>query len=48
MASCTPRVEVMLPERPIEININAKIDHQIHVKIERDVKELVSKQKGLF
>lgn len=46
--SCTPRVELALPEKPIEININAKIDHEIKVKVERDVGKLVDQQKDLF
>jgi len=46
--SCTPRVEVALPDKPIEINITAKIDHEVKIKVERDVQELLSKEKGLF
>ncbi len=48
LSSCTPRVELALPEKPIEINITAKIDHEVRVKVERDVQELVVKQKELF
>lgn len=48
MIGCTPRVELALPEKPIEINITAKIDHEVRVKVERDVQELLVKQKDLF
>ena len=46
--ACTPRVEVAVPDKPIEININAKIDHEVRVKVERDVQDLVTNEKGLF
>ena len=48
MGGCTPRVELALPEKPIEINITAKIDHEVRVKVERDVQELLVQQKDLF
>lgn len=48
MLGCTPRVEVGLPDRPINININAKIDHEVRVKVERDVEDLFSEKKDLF
>jgi type IV pilus biogenesis protein CpaD/CtpE len=47
-AGCTPRVEVAVPDKPIEININAKIDHEVRVKVERDVESLLDKEKELF
>ena len=34
--------------KPIEINMNIKIEHEIRLKIEKDVDELLSTQKGLF
>lgn len=45
---CTPRVEVALPDKPIEININAKIDHDVKIRVERDVENLIKQEKGLF
>ena len=48
LSACSPRVELALPEKPIEININAKIDHEVKVKVERDVQELLVTQKDLF
>jgi hypothetical protein len=46
--ACTPRVEVAVPDKPINININAKIDHEIRIKVERDVEKLMKDQPGLF
>ena len=45
---CTPKVEIELPDKPIEININAKIDHEVRIKVERDVEKLLDSQKDLF
>ena len=45
---CTPAVKVQPPEKPIEINLNVKIDHEIRVKVDRDIEELISENKELF
>lgn len=47
-SGCTPHVEVGLPEKPIEINITAKIDHDVRVRVEKDVENLINAEKGLF
>lgn len=48
LAGCSPSVKLEAPEKPIEINMNVKIEHEIHLKVEKDVDELISSQKGLF
>ena len=48
LAGCTPRVEVMAPDKPITINLNVKIDHEIRVKVEKELKEVLSEKGGLF
>ncbi len=45
---CAPTVKVQAPEKPIEINLNVKIDHEIRVKVERDIEELLSENEDLF
>lgn len=45
---CTPSVRFEAPDKPIEINMNIKIDHQIRLRVEKDVDELISNKKGLF
>ena len=45
---CTPRVEVAAPEKPITINLNVKIDHEVRVKVEKDLDEVISKESDLF
>ena len=48
LLSCTPRVEVAAPEKPITINLNVKIDHEIRVKVEKDLENVFTDQSGLF
>lgn len=48
MAGCTPRVEVAAPDKPITINLNVKIDHEIRVKVDKDLDQVLSHNSGLF
>lgn len=48
IGACTPRVEVMAPDKPITINLNVKIDHEIRVKVDKDLDEVLSDDSGLF
>jgi hypothetical protein len=47
MSGCTPTLRVQAPQEPITVNLNVKIQHEIYVKIDKDVDELFS-EKGLF
>lgn len=46
LAGCAVKVEA--PEKPITINLNVKIEHEIKVKVDRDLDELFSKDSKLF
>ena len=48
MGGCTPRVEVVPSDKPITINLNVKIDHEIRIKIEKEPQEALSEKNGLF
>lgn len=48
IGACTPRVEVMAPDKPITINLNVKIDHEIRVKVDKDLDKVLSEDSGLF
>ncbi len=48
MAACTPRVVLEAPKEPITINLNVKIDHEIRLKVEKDIDNLFSEDRGLF
>jgi YnbE-like lipoprotein len=44
---CTPRVEVAA-DKPITINLNVKIDHEIRVKVDKELDQVLSQDSGLF
>ncbi|KZE35115.1 YnbE-like lipoprotein [Crenobacter luteus] len=48
VAACTPRVALEAPKEPITINLNVKIDHEIRLKVEKDVEQLISQDSALF
>lgn len=48
LMGCTPKVEVAVPDKPITINLNVKIDHEVRVKVEEDVEELFEEDEELF
>ena len=48
MTACAPTVKVEAPEKPIEINMNVKIEHEIRVKVEQDVEQLLESKPDLF
>lgn len=39
--ACTPTVKVEAPDKPIEINMNINIKHEILIKVEEQVEELL-------
>lgn len=48
IGACTPRVEVAAPDKPITINLNVKIDHEIRVKVDKQLDNVLSDDGGLF
>lgn len=47
-SGCVPRIEVAAPKEPITINMNVKIDHEIHIKVDKDVETLLKNRSDLF
>jgi hypothetical protein len=48
LTGCTPRIEVAAPKEPITINMNVKIEHEIHIKVDKDVETLLKNRSDLF
>lgn len=48
LAACTPTVQVAAPDKPIEINLNVKIEQHVKVSIEKDVSQSIQKNKDIF
>lgn len=47
LIACTPRIEVGAKE-PITINLNVKIDHEIRVKVDKELDQMFSEDSDLF
>jgi len=45
---CTPTVAVKAPSEPITVNLNVKIEHEIRVKVDRDLDTLFDDKEGIF
>ena len=39
--ACTPTVKVEAPDKPIEINMNINIKHEILIRVEQQVEKLL-------
>ncbi|MGB0205382.1 MAG: YnbE family lipoprotein [Neptuniibacter sp.] len=48
ISGCSPRVEVAVPSEPITINLNVKIEHEILVKVDKEIDELLSENSDIF
>ena len=47
-AACTPTVQLALPNEPININLNVKIEHEIYIKVDKALDSMFSESSGLF
>jgi hypothetical protein len=45
---CSPMVGVEAPKEPIVINLNVKIEHEIRVKVDKDLEQLFDEEEELF
>jgi len=48
LAACTPKVQLEAPKEPITINMNIKIEHEIRVKVDKDLDQLFDKNDEIF
>jgi len=46
--ACTPTVQVAVPNEPITINLNVRIEHEIRVQVEEELQGIFSADSGLF
>lgn len=47
-AACTPTVQLAMPNEPININLNVKIEHEIYIKVDKALDSMFSESSGLF
>lgn len=48
VSACTPTVQMALPNEPININLNVKIQHEILIKVDKQLDAMFSESSGLF
>jgi hypothetical protein len=47
LISCAT-VKVQAPDKPIEINLNVKIEQEVRVRLDREVEDLIAKNPNVF
>jgi len=45
---CSPTIRVEAPQQPIEINLNVKIEHEIRIRVEKDLEDLFEEESEIF
>jgi hypothetical protein len=48
LGACSPTVKVEAPEKPIEINLNVKIEHAIRVQVDKELESLFDEDSDVF
>ena len=48
LVGCSPTVKVEAPDKPIEINLNVKIQHEIRIQVDKNLEGLFAEDSGLF
>lgn len=48
LAGCSPTVKVEAPDKPIEINLNVKIEHEIRVQVDKELAGLFEEDSDVF
>jgi hypothetical protein len=46
--ACTPTVQLAMPNEPININLNVKVEHEIYIKVDKALDSMFSDSSGLF
>jgi len=45
---CSPTVKLAPPDKPITINLNVKVEHEIRIKVDKELDEVIDKNSPLF
>jgi len=48
LAGCSPTVKVEAPDKPIEINLNVKIEHHIRLQVDKELDGLFDDDSDVF
>ena len=48
IGACTPTVKIEAPDKPIEVNLNVKIDQEVRLILDAPVEDLITSNPDLF
>ncbi|MGI9307682.1 MAG: YnbE family lipoprotein [Gammaproteobacteria bacterium] len=48
LAGCNPTVKVEAPDKPIEINLNVRIEHEIRLQVDQELEGLFDEESDVF
>lgn len=48
LVGCNPTVKVEAPDKPIEINLNVKIEHEIRLQVDKELEGLFDEDSDVF
>ncbi len=48
LAGCSPTVKIEAPDKPIEINLNVKIEYEIRLKVDKELDGLFGDDSDVF
>ncbi|MDY6983482.1 MAG: YnbE family lipoprotein [Pseudomonadota bacterium] len=48
LAGCQPTVQLQAPSEPITINLNVRIEHEIRVKVDKELDDVFAANPDLF
>jgi hypothetical protein len=48
LTGCNPTVKIEAPDKPIEINLNVKIEHEIRLQVDKELEGLFGEDSEVF
>jgi type IV pilus biogenesis protein CpaD/CtpE len=48
VAACTPTVKLEAPDKPIEINLNVKVQQEVRIRVEKELEQDILSNPELF
>jgi len=48
LAGCNPTIKIEAPDKPIEINLNVRIEHSIRLQVDKELEGLFDEDSDVF
>jgi len=48
LIACTPTVQLAVPNEPITVNLNVRIEHEIRIKVDKELDNVFEDNADLF